>query len=351
LPSDNQFLTNLKLELTYFSGRAWWPSREVGGAGVILRFARVRRRRAGGFQPLKADEITPRFLDRTVRALKRWRYDIVTMDEVCRRAVIMAQRRRFVCLTFDGCYKDLITAAYPVLSRHRVPFTVYVPTAFPDGVGEAWWLALEKIIAREERISLMIDGKEQHFTVETNEEKDELFEFLSGWMRQLAPPDLTAAVNDLCKRYSVDLATVCREASMDWSDLAKLAEDPLVTIGCATVNYHALSNLKEVRALREMTMGRAVVESALQQGVRHFAYPFGDRAAFRRSHVVMAEEAGFASAVSNISGIVDTEGRTNLRALPRVVWDGRHASLRIMRVLLSGVAFNPVMPTPGKPPI
>jgi len=351
LPSDNQFLTNLKLELAYFSGRAWWPSREVGGAGVILRFARVRPRRAGGFQPLRADEITPRFLDRTVRALKRWRYDIVTVEEACRRAVIMAQRRRFVCLTFDGCYKDLISAAHPVLSRHRVPFTVYVPTAFPDGVGEAWWLALEKIIAREQRISLMIDRHEQHFAVRTDAEKYDLFEFLSGWLRQLTPPDLTAAVNDLCKRYSVDLAALCREASLNWSDLEKLAEDPLVTIGGATVNYHALSNLKQASALREMTMGRAVLENALQREVRHFAYPFGDRAAFRRSHVVMAEEAGFASAVSTIPGIVDTEGRTNLRALPRVAWDGRQTSLRVMRVLLSGVAFNPVMPTPGKPPI
>src|SRR4030095_8045952 len=100
-------------------------------------------RRATRFQPFKSREITPKFLDRTIRALKRWKFDIVSMDEVCRRAVTLASRRRFVCLTFDGGYKDLVTAAYPVLSRHGVPFTVYVPTAFPDGVGEAWWLALQ----------------------------------------------------------------------------------------------------------------------------------------------------------------------------------------------------------------
>ena len=58
-----------------------------------------------------------------------------------------------------------------------------------------------------------------------------------GWMRALSPPDLSAAINDLCKRYSVDLAALSREAAMDWDDLAKLAADPLVTIGSATVNY------------------------------------------------------------------------------------------------------------------
>ena len=159
------------------------------------------------------------------------------MDEVCRRAVTLAAPRRFVCLTFDGAYKDLITSAYPVLSRHGVPFTVYVPTAFPDGLGEAWWLALEQLIARENRISLMMDRKEQHFNVGRSSEKYQLYDFLAGWMRSLPPPDLSVAINDLCKRYSVDLAALSREASMDWDDLAKLAADPLVTIGSATVNY------------------------------------------------------------------------------------------------------------------
>jgi len=347
LRSDNRFLTSLKLELGYFTGRAW-QNREIGGAGVILRFARVLPRRSGQFQPLKADAITPRFLDRTIRALKRWKYDFVTMDEVCRRAVIMSQRRRFIVLTFDGAYKDLIAAAYPILAGHRVPFTVFVPTAFPDGVGEPWWLALEKIIAKEERFGLMINREEQHFQIRTVEQKYEVYEYIERWMRQLSPPDLTAALGDLCRRYSVDLAELSREAFMDWADLDKLAADPMVTIGSATVNYSPLANLKANVALREMTMANAVVDAALHRGVQHFAYPFGDRESFRRAHVVMAGEAGFSSAVSTIAGIVDTEGRTNLHALPRIAWDGRMRSIRAMRVILSGAAFGPVMPTPGK---
>jgi len=132
---------------------------------------------------------------------------------------------------------------------------------------------------------------------------------------------------------------------MDWEDLAKLAADPLVTIGSATVNYPVLANMKDTAALREMTMGKVVAEAAFHREIRHLAFPFGDRASFRRSHVVMAEEAGFASAVSTIPGIVDAEGRTNLRALPRISWDGRVRSLRMLRVLVSGIAFAPVKPT------
>jgi hypothetical protein len=53
----------------------------------------------------------------------------------------------------------------------------------------------------------------------------------------------------------------------------------------------------------------------------------------------MAAEAGFVSAASAISGVVETAGRTSLHALPRVSWDGRLRSLRNMRVMLSGSTF------------
>jgi peptidoglycan/xylan/chitin deacetylase (PgdA/CDA1 family) len=345
LPSDNRFLTSLKLELAYFSGLPLLKGRRSGGAGVILRFERVRPPRSARFQPLKSREITPKFLDRTIKALKRWKFDIVSLDEVCQRSVRLAAPRRFVSLTFDGGYKDLIASAYPVLSRHGVPFTVYVPTAFPDGLGEAWWLALEAVIARESRVSLVMDRKERHFDIASTSEKYQLYDFLSGWMRTLAPTDLSAAIKDLCSRYSVDLAALSREASLDWDDLARLAADPLVTIGSGTVNYPVLSNLKDAAALREMTMGKAVAHTAFHRDIRHFAYPFGDRASWRRQHIAMAEEAGFTSAVSAISGVVETEGRTNLHALPRISWDGRQRSLRAMRVILSGITFPKGKPT------
>jgi peptidoglycan/xylan/chitin deacetylase (PgdA/CDA1 family) len=231
-----------------------------------------------------------------------------------------------------------------VLAKHGVPFTVYLPTAFPDRLGEMWWLALEQMIARESRISLVIDRKERRFATRHVSEKHDTFEFLASWMRTLPPSDLSLAINDLCKRYSVDLAALSRGASMDWDDLTRLAADPLVTIGSATVNYPVLSNLGHADARREIAMGKAVAETAFRRDIGHFAYPFGDRESWRRQHLEMVQEAGFASAVSAIPGVVEPKGYTNLHALPRVAWDGRR-SLRMMRVILSGMMFPPVEPT------
>lgn len=331
-------LTGLKRELAYFSGFARLMARRRGGAGVILRMERVQPARRDAFQPLKSREITPAFLDAVLRKLRSWTYDIVSIDEACRRAGEPRSGRRFACLTFDGGYKDVIAHAYPVLARHDAPFALYLPTAFPDGLGQAWWLALEQIIARHDRIALMLDRTEQHFSVADTFEKYQLYNFLERWMRTLAPQELTVAIHDLCSRYSVDLAALSRAASMDWTDVTALAADPRVTIGTATVNHPVLRNLSDAAALREIAMGRAVMRAALGRDPRHFSYPFGDGESFGPNHVAMTKELDLGSAVTARAGVVEADGRSDLHALPRIGLDGRR-SLRALRVRLSGTCI------------
>lgn len=331
-------LARLGLELGYFTGIARILARHTGGLGVVLRFERVRPRGSRAFQPLRAHEVTPEFLDRTLQALKRWKFDIVSIDEVVERLRDPSpRRRRFVCLTFDGAYRDFLTHAWPVLARHKVPFTLYVPASFPDGLGELWWLALEQVIAQHERIGLVIDGVERRFDCRTVREKRDVFGVLYDWLRSLPQADRSVAIRDLCGRYRVDLQALSQEAVMTWPQLGELASDPLATIGSATLNYPVLSRTLNDTAERELKMGRAVVEAAIGRKAPHMAYPFGDNRAFGRRHVLIATQLDFASAVTAEPGVIAANGQSAVMAMPRITWDGRRRSLRTMRVILSGI--------------
>jgi peptidoglycan/xylan/chitin deacetylase (PgdA/CDA1 family) len=334
--SANGWSTKVGLQLAYFSGLARLAEWR-GGCGAILRFERVRAARRDRFQPLRSREITPQFLDRLLRALKRWHCEVVSPADICGRIARGEGSGRFVCLTFDGGSRDVTTNAYPILARHGVPFAVYLPTAFPDGVGEAWWLALEQVIATADRIALVIDHNERRFDTATIADKAQVFYFLGTWLRALAPAELTAAIHDLCRRYSVDLAAVTREAVMSWDDVARLAADPKVTIGSATVTYPRLANAPDAVARKEIEMGRAVLQAALGRDAPHFAFPFGERGSFGEQHRRMAAEAGFASAVTAVPGVIRRGAAVDPLALPRIAWDGRSTSLRELRVLLSGL--------------
>lgn len=335
--SIHRFWTSAGLGLGYFSGLARFAELGGGGAGVVLRFERVRPRRSERFQPLRSREITPQFLDRLLRALKRWRCEIVSPDDVVARLEERRLRSRFVCLTFDGGSRDIATFAHPILARHGVPFAVYLPTAFPDGIGEAWWLALEQVITTHERIALVIDHNERWFDTAKLDDKYRVFYFLGTWLRALGPAELHTAIHDLCIRYSVDLKRVTREAVMNWEEVARLAADPKVTIGSATVNYALLANTAEAVARKEITMGRAVLEAALGRSAPHFAFPFGETGTFTARHVEMVEQAGFTSAMTSIPGMIDAGNPPRAHMLPRISWDGRRTSLRDLRVVLSGL--------------
>jgi peptidoglycan/xylan/chitin deacetylase (PgdA/CDA1 family) len=331
-------LARLGLELGYFTGIARILARRSGGLGIILRFERVRPRVSDGFQPLRGHEITPEFLDRTLKALKRWKFDIVSIDEVVERLRDpAAHRRRFVCLTFDGGYRDFLTHAYPVLARHKAPFAVYVAASFPDGLGELWWLALEQVIAQHERIGLVIEGVEQRLDCGMRREKGEVYDVLYDWLRSLPQAERSVAIRDLCGRYRVDLKAVSQDAVMTWPQLSELSSDPLATIGSATLNYPVLSRTLNDAAERELKMGRAVLEAAIGRKAPHLAYPYGDNRAFGRRHILIATQLDFLSAVTAEPGVITATEQTVLMSLPRITWDGRRRSLRAMRVILTGV--------------
>lgn len=334
------WLSTLGLELAYVTGYARWAAQRRGGAGVIVKFARVRPSRADSFQPLRAHEITPQFLHQVIRRLKRWDIDIVGMDEAARRAQAPREGRRFVAMTFDGGTRDFVDYAYPLLSAHKVPFTVYVTPALADGLGRMWWLALECMIASHDRLSLMIDDRQRHFEMASVADKLRTYYYLDSWLRTLPPAMLSAAVGDLCGRYSVDLAALTREAAAIWDDIATFASDPLATVGVGTVDHVMLANLDDAAARREIAMGRAVASAALPRAVNHFAYPFGTATSFDHRHVAMVADAGFVSGVTSVAGVVQAGGGSDLLALPRLVWDGRRRSLRALRVMLSGVMLQ-----------
>src|ERR1700726_4325448 len=135
------------LESLYFSGAHVALQPLVGGVGVILTLHHVRPPRPDRFQPNRLLEVTPRFLARVVKLLRRSRIDVISLDEMHRRMTERDFGRRFVCLTFDDGYRDNLEHAYPILRDAGFPFAVYVPTSFPDRLGELWWLALGTVIA------------------------------------------------------------------------------------------------------------------------------------------------------------------------------------------------------------
>jgi peptidoglycan/xylan/chitin deacetylase (PgdA/CDA1 family) len=326
-------------ETLYFTGAHRLLRPLLGGIGAILTLHHVRPARRDAFQPNQLLEVTPRFLDDVLAALRRARIDIVTLDEMHRRLTECDFRRRFVCLTFDDGYRDNLRYALPLLRKHEAPFAIYIPTSFPDRLGELWWLTLERVIAREMRVALVMDGEDRRYTCDSTEAKYELYEHLYWWLRSLEnEADLRRVVRDLATRYHVDAAAICDEECLDWGEIEELAAEPLATIGAHTVNHVMLRKAGDQAARSEMRNSASVIEAALGKRPRHFSYPVGDRTSAGPREFGLAVELGFKTAVTTRPGVLFPEHATHLTALPRLSLNGEFQQPRYAKVLLSGAA-------------
>jgi peptidoglycan/xylan/chitin deacetylase (PgdA/CDA1 family) len=327
------------LESLYFSGAHLALRPFLGGVGAILTLHHVRPPRPGRFQPNHLLEVTPAFLARVVRDLRRSGIELVSLDEMHRRMTEGDFARRFVCLTFDDGYRDNLQWAYPILKEAGVPFAVYVPTSFPDRLGELWWLVLEAVISRNDRIGLVIDGHDRKFDCKTIAEKRALYDEIYWWLRSRpSEAEMRGILRNLAAYYHVDIAAFCEELCMTWTEIAQLAADPLVTIGAHTVNHPALAKLSREAVRSEMDLSRSVIEAALSVRPQHLSYPYGDRGSAAAREFEVAAELGFKTAVTTRPGVLFPEHSQRLMALPRISLNGDYQRLRYVRVLLSGSA-------------
>src|SRR6185312_3509232 len=104
----------------------------------------------------------PGFLDAAIVRVRQLGFDIVSLDEALERIGAKTPGKPFVVFTFDDGYRDNLRYALPILRHHGCPFTLYVPTALVDGVGEVWWQALEDIIASEDALAVQHEEEAEY---------------------------------------------------------------------------------------------------------------------------------------------------------------------------------------------
>ena len=132
------------MEALYFSGAYHFLRPLLGGVGAILTLHHVRPPRPDAFQPNRLLEVTPDFLDDVLRDL--------------RHAPARSSSRSTRCIGgWSSATSTAASSASPSTTaiaticvmrcrsskKYEVPFALYIPTSFPDRLGELWWLALE----------------------------------------------------------------------------------------------------------------------------------------------------------------------------------------------------------------
>lgn len=312
--------------------------------GVIFTLHRVLPDDPADFSPNSILQVKPAFLEYTIVRLRELGLDIVDLDEALRRVESPVPLKPFAVFTFDDAYRDNLKFALPVLRRQQCPFTLYVPTALVDGVGEVWWQALEEIIAAQSAVAVTYLGETDYLPTATLAEKQQAYDSIYLRMRTMPEADRVQLIRELAGQYGFDLEAHCRELIMDWPELRTFAGDQLCTLGAHTVHHYELAKLGPAEARNEIEQSVRVVKAQFGSAPIHLSYPIGGRASAGSREFELARDLGLRSAVTTRPGGLYHHHRDSLHALPRISLNGLFQERRYIDVFATGAIFS-VLPS------
>jgi peptidoglycan/xylan/chitin deacetylase (PgdA/CDA1 family) len=326
------------LDAAYISGLHRLFPQLAQGCGIVFTLHSVNPAHRRAFDPNYLLDITPDFLEQTVLAVRERGFDCVTLDEAVRR-LQTGDTRKFVSFTFDDGYRSVRDLALPIFRKHAVPSTLFVTTAFADGMGDLWWLSLEHILRVSESVEVEIEGVRHILPTATDELKKQAWDRLYWYLRRLDEASMRVSIARIARENGIDIPDFSRQLCMDWDELREVVKDPLVTIGSHTINHYMLAKWPREIVADELSGSVARIERELGVRPAHLAYPVGDATSAGRREFGLAREAGFTAAWTTRPGHLFAGHADHVMALPRVSLNGLYQQRRYLDIFLSGLPF------------
>jgi len=233
-------------------------------------------------------------------------YHAISMPELidtCRNKGTVPPRS--VMVTFDDAYHDFAEHAWPILKRHDIPATLFVPTAFPDHPERVfWWDWLHHAVHTTARNAL--EGPIGLLPLETETQRNRTFSRLRDHVKTLPHEVAMGWVEATCAQLNVSPP---ESRILSWDQLRRLSGEG-VTLGAHTRNHPMMNHIAPERARAEAVDSLRDLQREIGRALPIFAYPGGG---FNDEVVHGLKREGFMLAFTTIRGINQFPGADRLR--------------------------------------
>ena len=228
-------------------------------------------------------------------------YEILTLDGLAQYIEQdKALPKKAVAITFDDGYKDNYLYAYPILTKHRMPATIFLTTGH-IGTGELFWF--DKV------------GYAIHHANTDQLELDELgaYALQSEFDKACARIRIAERLNKLPEEkknlLTQKLLNLCQanipanlgqEHILSWDEVREM-HNKGISFGAHSVTHPILTNLPLQQARTEIMQSKKDIEEKLGQAVTTFAYPYGN---YNAKIIALLREIGFTCAVTTEAKLI-----------------------------------------------
>ena len=233
--------------------------------------------------------------------LFKYYHVIPLMELVDRLQTRTAIADNAVALTFDDGFRSVYKMAHPILSRHNLPYTVFLVTGLVGTGQPAWPDQLYNVIANTPRDHLALAGRE--WVLSDSEHRAAAYREISSWLKTLRP-DGRAAFLDEIRGQLGDIPVIASSAlsTLSWHEVEELVGTGLVAFGSHSHSHPILSGCDARTQEEELRTSKELLQEHVGQ-VDAFAYPNGTRRDFTQITKTLLMRLGYECGLTTIPGL------------------------------------------------
>jgi peptidoglycan/xylan/chitin deacetylase (PgdA/CDA1 family) len=277
------------------------PDRIAKKRLTIVTFHRVLPESLRRRYPYPNLAVTPEELDWFLGYFKRW-FQVGSMAEVLPSFRAGVAERRPLAVTFDDGQRDNHEHALPVLRKHGVHATFYIPVdavqrselIWHDRLGFALLDALEAgAAAKPELVRILSPLRADALRALDSSDRIAAMSDIAAAFKRLDAAQREATIAELQRRFASD-------EPRGWADLMSFDEirhlaDEGHEIGSHSLTHPFMTRCNDAELERELVESKRILERELERPVLSFCYPDGNSDARTQD---AARRAGYDNAVT-----------------------------------------------------
>lgn len=234
--------------------------------------------------------LTPNAFEKQIRLLSK-KYKFASLDDLFSKT--RSELRNSCIIVFDDAFKDFYEYALPILRKHKVPVTLFVPVDCIDNEKIIWTSELDNSFkyTTQTELNLTIGGKKIVFDISSEPKK--ISEAFRVQKLLISLPDIERKkqfehiINILGGAEDKDISM------MTWTDIIQTKKD--VNYQSHTMTHPILSKIESEKTIEyELKDSHNQLVEKLDKNIDYIAYPVGEWSDKVLTIVQKYYKAGFA---------------------------------------------------------
>ncbi|KQW97713.1 polysaccharide deacetylase family protein [Flavobacterium sp. Root420] len=172
-------------------------------------------------------------------------------------------------ITFDDGYADNFINALPLLEKHQIPATIFVTTLNINTKNEFWWDRFIFDYADCDELFYLPDVKNKVSKSNT------VYNDITVKLNKLSNADKEKWFIEFEKINQIPFSPREEYRSLTKSELKRLSDHPLITLGIHTHNHYFLGKLTYQEQKQELRLSIEKLNELTNKNIKYLALPHG----------------------------------------------------------------------------